>query len=337
MRVFLLLISLFILAFGGETLKIATYNVENLFDLKKSGHEYREYVPFSQSGWDERNYKIKLKNLSKVIRDINADIIALEEIESKQALDDLKYQLKRDGLYYQYAKIANAKDTTIKVALLSKIPFVYAKELVVGYAFSFRNILEVKLKVNNEDLYIFVNHWKSKAGPESQRISYAKALRKRIQELGNKNIIALGDFNSHYEEYKTFKRKRKLNDTDGITGINHILGTINYQNDSSSVTNIKQHEFYNLWYDIEENKRYSYIYRGKKEALDNILISSSLLDHKGLDYKKDSVSSFTPKYLFKGKSIYRWQMSRGKTRRHKAKGYSDHLAVMAEFTLGTNQ
>ncbi|MDH4943587.1 endonuclease/exonuclease/phosphatase family protein [Sulfurimonas sp. C5] len=318
-------------------MKIATYNVENLFDLQKSGHEYKEYIPFSQSNWDNRNYKTKLKNLSRVIKDIDADIIALEEIESKQALDDLKFQLKRDGLYYQYAKIANAKNTTIKVAILSKFPFVYTKELVVGYAHSFRNILEVKLKVNNEDLYIFVNHWKSKAGPESQRISYAKTLKKRIQELGNKNIIALGDFNSHYEEYKSFKRKRKLNDTDGITGINHILGTINYQKKSSATQNIKYNELYNLWYDIEENERYSYIYRGKKEALDNILISSSLLDHKGIDYKKDSLSNFAPKYLFKGKSIYRWQMSRGKVKKHKAQGYSDHLAVIAEFTLGTNQ
>ena len=240
-------------------------------------------------------------------------------------------------MYYQYTKIANAKDTTIKVALLSKIPFVYTKELVVGYSYAFRNILEVKLKVGNEDLYIFVNHWKSKAGPESQRISYAKALKKRIHELGkDKNIIALGDFNSHYEEYKTFKRKRKLNDTDGITGINHILGTINYQQDTSYTLKIQADEMYNLWYDTLEENRFSYIYKGKKEALDNILISSALLDHKGVDYKHNSITSFIKPYLYNGKTIYRWQMSKGKIRKHKAKGYSDHLAVTAEFTLGTN-
>ncbi len=337
MKSILILATLFVLTFGGETLKIATYNVENLFDLQTSGHEYKEYIPYGISGWDNRNYKTKLKNLSRAIRDIDADIIALEEIESKQALDDLKYQLKRDGLYYQYSKIANAKNTTIKVALLSKVPFVYAKELVVGYAMAFRNILEVKFKINNEELYIFVNHWKSKAGPESQRISYAKALKKRIRELGKKNIIALGDFNSHYEEYKTFKRKRKLNDTDGVTGINHILGTINYQKESSAVKNIKEDELYNLWYDIEESERFSYIYKGKKETLDNILISSTLLDQTGLDYKNHSISNFIQKYLYNGKYPYRWSMSKGKVKKHKAKGYSDHLAVTAEFTLNTNR
>lgn len=334
MKILFALVFCITFIFGGESLKIATYNVENLFDLKKSGHEYREYVPYTKSAWDDRSYKAKLKNLSRVIKDIDADIIALQEIESAQALKDLKYQLKRDGLYYQYAKIANAKNTTIKVALLSKIPFIYTKELVVGYSYAFRNILEVKLKAGTEDLYIFVNHWKSKAGPESQRISYAKALKKRVQELGpHKNIIALGDFNSHYEEYKIFKRKRKHNDTNGITGINHILGTINYQKDASEALHIKKDEFYNLWYDIDKNDRYSYIYRGKKEALDNILVTNKLLDHQGLDYKIDSLHSFVKPYLFKGKNIYRWQMSRGKVRRHKAKGYSDHLAVVAEFSF----
>ena len=73
MKIFFLLISVFILAFGGESLKIATYNVENLFDLKKSGYEYKEYIPYATSNWDDRNYKTKLKNLSKVIRDIDAD------------------------------------------------------------------------------------------------------------------------------------------------------------------------------------------------------------------------------------------------------------------------
>ncbi|MFT7859354.1 MAG: endonuclease/exonuclease/phosphatase family protein [Sulfurimonas sp.] len=312
-------------------MKIATYNVENLFDLQKSGHEYKEYIPYTHSAWNKRNYKIKLRNLSKVIKDIDADIIALQEIESKQALDDLRYRLKRDGLYYQYAKIADRKDTTIKVAILSKLPFVYTKELVVGYSYAFRNILEAKLKFNDQELYIFVNHWKSKAGPESMRIAYAKTLKKRIKELGDKNIIALGDFNSNYNEYKTFKRKRRLNDTDGITGINHILGTINYQNDAKAVQ-LKKDQLYNLWYDTAEKDRYSYIYRGKHETLDNILVSKALVDRKGLDYKPGTIRSLKNSYLFKGKYIYRWQTTRGKYRRHKGKGYSDHLPLTAEFT-----
>jgi endonuclease/exonuclease/phosphatase family metal-dependent hydrolase len=320
------------LLFGGSELKIATYNVENLFDLQKSGHEYREYIPYTKSLWNDRNYKIKLKNIARVIKDIDADIIALEEVESLQALKDLRFQLKQDGLYYQYYKIADAKDTTIKVALLSKLPFVYTKEIVVGYSYAFRNILEAKFRVAGEDLYIFVNHWKSKSGPESMRIASAKALRQRIMQLPkDANVIALGDFNSHYEEYKTFRRKRKLNDTDGITGINHILGTINYQQKLKKPLHVTTGEFYNLWYDIDKKERFSYIYRGKYEVLDNILVSAKLLDDEGLDYKQNSIHSFHPAYLFNGKKIYRWQTTRSRVRKHKGKGYSDHLPVIATF------
>ncbi len=328
MKILFLFLFLSAYIYGESTLKIATYNVENLFDLQRSGHEYKEYIPNTSSQWNKKTYTIKLKNIARVIQDINADIIALEEIESLQALKDLRYTLKKNNLYYQYYKIANRKNTTIKVAILSKIPFVYTKEIFVTSSYKYRNILEAKFKINHQELYIFVNHWKSKAGPESMRIVSAKALRKRVQHLGfDKNIILLGDFNSDYEEYKHFQRKRKLNDTNGHTGINDVLHTKNKHTKKS---------LYNLWYDTDKNKRYSYIYRGKKEAMDNIIITPTLLKNSKLHYKKNSIQAFDKKYLFKGKYPYRWKVSRGKVRKHKGEGFSDHLPVIAEFVVQAN-
>ena len=328
------LLVLYISLLQGEIhLKIATYNVENLFDLQRSGHEYKEYIPNTKARWNTKNYNIKLKNIARVIKDIDADIIGLQEIESKQALKDLRFILKQNGLYYQYYKIANYKETNIKVAFLSKVPFVYTHEVAVQSSYKYRNILEAKFKINDKNLFILVNHWKSKAGPESMRIVSAKKLLKRTQELGeDKNIILLGDFNSHYEENILFKRKRKHNDTDGVTGINDILNTLDYKARASSV-DVDEGDFYNLWYDTQIDERYSYIYRGKKEALDNILVSSSLLQQSNVYYKHNSIKAFKPSYLLKGKSIYRWQTSRKKPRIHRGKGYSDHLAVTAEFVV----
>ena len=258
-------------------MSVATYNVENLFDLKKDGYKYKEYKPYSKSLWNQKNYKIKLNNIAKVIKDMDVDIIALQEIHSLQALKDLKLVLKQKGLYYKYHAIADKKPTAIKVAILSKIPFVYSKELPVTYSYKYRNIQEIKLTIDSQELYIFNNHWKSKAGPESMRIVSAKILRKRISEIGyDKNIIILGDFNSHYQENIIFKKKRKHNDTNGKTGINDVLKS-KYQIDLAKNTNYRKNSFYNLWYDTDEKNRYSYIFRGKKEALDNILISQSLL------------------------------------------------------------
>jgi endonuclease/exonuclease/phosphatase family metal-dependent hydrolase len=332
-KLFTLFVFLISTLYGETTLKIATYNIENLFDLKKDGYEYKEYLPNTSSNWNQKTYQIKLKNIAKVIKDINADIIALQEVESLQALKDLRFTLKQKGLYYQYFKIANYKNTTIKVAILSKIPFVYTHEVAVTPSYRYRNILEAKFKINGKELYLLVNHWKSKSGPESRRVVSAKKLMKRVSEIGEeKNIILLGDFNSHYEEYKLFKRKRKHNDTDGETGINHVLKSISYTENAKS-TKTAVGEFYNLWYDEEIENRFSYIYKSEKETLDNILISSSLLKKNGIHYIQNTMHSYKPKYLFKGKYIYRWQVTRSQSPRHKGKGYSDHLPLIAEFAV----
>jgi predicted extracellular nuclease len=320
--------------YGGNELRIATYNVEALFDLEKKGFKYKEYQPYSKSLWNKKNYNIKLDNIARVIKDIDADIIALQEIHSLQALKDLRLKLKQNGLYYKYYKIADKKDSAIKVAVLSKIPFIYAKELSVSNSFRYRNIQELKFKIGNTTFYLFNNHWKSKSGPESMRMLSAKKLCQRVKEIGyDKNIILLGDFNSHYEENILFIRNRKHNDTNGRTGINDILGT-KYQKERASDLKYEKNSFYNLWYDAKKEDRYSYVFRGKKEALDNILVSQSLIDNKGFDYKKESIKNLSEDYmLYRGQYPYRWKISKSRIPKHKGEGYSDHLPVIAIFVL----
>ena len=334
---FLFFISLSVLVWG-EDVRIASYNVENLFDLKYDHREYVEYIPNTSWQWNRKNQTKKLNNISKVITDFHPNIIGLQEIESLQALKDLRKTLQAHGLYYKYYAFANSKNTTIKVALLSQYPIVYAKELWVTSSRRYRNILEVKLDINGEELYIFNNHWKAKSGAESRRIVSAKILKERIDELGHdKAIIIMGDLNSHYEEYKLFKKKRKHNDTKGKTGINHTLKTLDRDKPVSLHSLLTCNDcLYNLWYDIEKNGRWTHSYKGSKESLDNMIISKGLADKKGIEYIKGSFHRFDPKYLIRYKKPYRWQRSRNYPRHHTGKGYSDHFAIYADFT-NTNQ
>ncbi len=320
----------------GENVRIASYNVENLFDLKYSHNEYKEYVPNSTWRWNRKNQNIKLKNISRVICDINPDIIALQEIESAEALLNLKKRLQRDGNYYKYSSFANAKNTTVKVALLSKYPIIYSKEIWVTSSRKYRNILEVKLNVKGKELYLFINHWKAKNGPESQRIISAKKLKKRLYKLGHdKAIIIMGDLNSDYEEYKVFKNNRKLNNTKGKTGINHVLKTLDNKQRPVSTKTIHTCKdcLFNLWYDVAKSKRWTHKFRNSKEALDNMIISKALLNNKNLEYKRGSFSRFAPNYLIKHKQPYRWQRSRKRPSFHTGKGYSDHFPIYADFKI----
>jgi len=321
-----------------NTVKIATYNVENLFDTHRQGNEYSEYIPNTSTHWNEKNYQIKLKNIAQVIADLKPDIIGLQEIESIRALKDLKKAIKKQGWYFKYHSITQHKNSTIKNALLSRYPIIYSKDLPVTKSYRYRDILEVKLSIDNQELYIFVNHWKAKSGPESKRIVSAKVLKQRIDTLGsNKNVIVMGDLNSHYEEYISFIKKRKHNDTYGRTGINHILKTlkdskpVQYKNLSTC-----NDCMYNLWYEVEPKNRWSHKYKSYYEALDHIIINPALNNKTSIEYIPNSFTTFKPKYLLKERYnkeyIYRWQMGK-KPYRHLGKGYSDHLPISASFRV----
>ncbi len=61
----------------------------------------------------------------------------------------------------------------------------------MNYSPRVRNILEVEVDVNSESLWIFVNHWKSRAyhGVESKRMKYAKVLKRRLDALSKSSIL----------------------------------------------------------------------------------------------------------------------------------------------------
>ncbi len=321
---------------AGETVRIATYNVENLFDLERSGNEYAEYIPNTPWQWNEKNYRKKLRSIARVIAEMKPDLIGLEEIESDKALRDLQIEIKRAGLYLPYRAIADAKPSVVKNALLSRLPIKVKREVKVGYSERLRNILEVQLDTGGKPLYVFVNHWKSKSGPESLRVLSAKVLKARLDALGNVSYVLLGDFNSDYDEKHLFLRKRKHNDTDGITGINDILRTMQ---DGRGVAYGDLRRCpecaYDLWYELPGPQRWSHNFYGQKEALDHIIISPALADGEGNDYITGSFARFGPDYLLTKKGVpYRWQRSRTYPKHHTGRGYSDHLPLYADFTIG---
>lgn len=333
---FIALLLFFYTLLGGTEVKIATYNVENLFDLNDDGNEYEEYIPNTSWGWDASMQRIKLRNTATVIREMGADIVGLQEIESERALKELKTELNRQGLYYPYHAFSRSKNTTVSVALLSRYPIKSVVNHSPGAHRRFRDIMEAKVEIEGKSLRIFVNHWKSKSGPESMRILSAKVLARRLSELSSDEpFVLLGDFNSHYEEYRTFVKSRRHNDTDGITGINHILRTIDDEQNPISYAGIKKCTgcLYNLWYDLPESKRWSHQYKQFREGLDNIIIPPSLADGKGIEYVRGSFERFDPPYLFQKGKIYRWQQSRRHPKHHLGEGYSDHLPVYAVFRM----
>ncbi len=314
---------------------LATYNVENLFDLHRDQTEYDDYIPGGSAGWNQEMLSAKLEHTATVLSDLAADVAALQEIESPAALSLLVQALKQKGADYPYAAISGQRDASVRCALLSIFPITSVTEIAVPGRGT-RNILKAAIDIDGRQLIIYVNHWKSKTGPESRRLVYASALLADMKSLPvSADVVLAGDFNSDYNEFETFARIKRLNDTNGITGINHILGTLKNSRmveEAQMFIRPEDRAVYNLWLELPPHQRWSVDFYGRKNSPDSIIVSKGLYDGSGIAYVDNSFDKFDPQYLFQDDRIYRWQRADKGKGRHLGKGYSDHLPVFARFT-----
>jgi endonuclease/exonuclease/phosphatase family metal-dependent hydrolase len=152
------------------------------------------------------------KIVRQSIRALNADVLALEEIGSTNALLELRSALQKEGLHYEFWDWMQAKDTNLHLAFFSKVPivsrthftneaFLYAgKRNFVGRGFE-------QIEIEPEPgfrLAILSAHLKSKrimaeADQQSLREEEAQVLRERVDDYlrahARGNLIVLGDLN----------------------------------------------------------------------------------------------------------------------------------------------
>jgi len=311
--------------------KVASYNVENLFDATCQGTEYEEYIP-GKHHWTKRMAEVKLNHTAEVICDLDADIIGLQEVENASVFHALQKRLKRVGCAYPYGAITHKRGAPIQVALLSHFPLKKVRELQVNSSPFVRNILEVEADVDGTPLTLFVNHWKSmgRRGFESKRIAYAKRLEKRILTMpSRKEYLVLGDLNTNYNAYETLARH--IDDTQGKTAINDILKTMKAHRllSKDQIRHAQRGWHYTPWKELPFRERWSHTFYGHRSTLDHILMPANMFDGKGIDYLNHSFHVFKARYLFTRKGyLNAWEIKHGK---HTGKGYSDHLPVVASF------
>ena len=321
-----------------DTLAIGFYNVENLFDFNLNGTEYDEFKP-GWHGWSAEMQKKRLNSAAQVVAAVGADVIGLCEIENENALRELASALDNMGMPYPYIAAADAGGGATTTALLSKFPIVEKRAFPVSGS---RSILEAAVARGGDTLRFFVNHWPSKRHPESARAAAAQTLRRRLDSLqAGADYVVMGDFNSNYNEYASFHSSGH-DDTRGETGINHTMKTVVAGDQPKSPARfVCARELpscggchYNLWLDVEEGSRMSYIYRGAKNTIDNMLMPASMFDTAGYSYLPGSFQAFTWEgRLLRDGAPYRWQMYyKGKEKYHKGEGYSDHLPITAKLT-----
>jgi predicted extracellular nuclease len=321
-----LVLSLRALAARAGDLCVASWNVENLFDLEDdpSVELDEDFTPQSPKQWTKERLDIKLSNLAKIIGKMNdgrgPDVLGLEEVENRKVVEMLVAKLAPLGRKYQIVHKDSPSDRGIDTALVydakvleladSKFHFVDAEKT--------RDIIEAKLKRagagdDSAALYVFVNHWPSRNNDEWQRIMAATVLRKRLDEIlaadAQADIVMVGDFNDEPDNVSIARFLRA----------------------STSPENLADGALYDTTAPIAADGKGTFVYDDQWNLIDHIIVSPGLLDGEGFSWRTGSSQRLEyPELLFHPRwpgAIPRPSKSYSENDFHKD-GYSDHLAVV---------
>jgi len=185
-------------AYGAETFRIGTYNLESYLDT----------ATVSRGAKTEES-KAKIRESLLAMR---PDALALEEVGSASALLELRDSLQKEGLDLPHWQLISGADTNIHVGLLSRFEFAATRHhtnenfLLNGRRFHVsRGFAEVDIKIEpHYSFTLIAAHLKSKramaeADEGELRLEEAKLLREKIDAClardPEANLVVLGDFN----------------------------------------------------------------------------------------------------------------------------------------------
>lgn len=205
-----------------KAIRLATYNVENLFD----DHDDPELMGDFED-LDDTKPKAELEALAATIRRLDADVLALQEIESNAALEAFRDTYLKDMGYEHMISIDSGDERGIENAVLSRFPVSEPRlwpgldlggthpDLAGDRANPFageplvykRSPLVVTVDVPQADgaprayqLTLAIVHHKSGRGYDYWREAEAKLLLSMLKELQalnpRRNFAVLGDFNA---------------------------------------------------------------------------------------------------------------------------------------------
>ena len=315
-----------------KSVRIAFYNVENLFDLEDDPNTLDEdFTPTGKQQWTAERYQKKLEQLAKVL-DAMGDpaFIGLAEVENAKVMEALAEEGLLRESKYDIAHFDSPDLRGIDVGLLyQKKAFKVLEQSYIritfppdekGEAYTSRDILYVKgkLKDSGDIIHFFVNHWPSRRGGEQasepRRLLVAFKLKEKVDELfaadSLAQIVIMGDFN----------------DEPNNKSVSEVLGAQPFGNP------VAGRQLYNCFAAYQGKSLGSYNYRGNWNMLDQIIVSSALAS-QGHTPHASSPAIFAPEWvMYKGD---RFGLSPNRTYGgpNYYGGFSDHLPVFIDLIL----
>jgi endonuclease/exonuclease/phosphatase family metal-dependent hydrolase len=313
-------LAFFCAACPADEFYVASWNVQNLFDLEDDPDVEldEEFTPDGPRHWTGERLERKLSNLASVIRKMHGgrgpEVLGLCEVENRKVVERLVEKLAPLGRKYEIVHQDSPSDRGIDCALVFDANVFALREARFHFvdAEKTRDILEARLRRNEVDLFVFVNHWPSRNNDEWQRIKAADVLRKRIDEVlaadDKADILLAGDFNDEPENISVKDHLRAV----AIGG------------------ELPPGALVNTTTALEAAGKGTFVWDNAWQLIDQIIISQGLLDDEGYHWKANSTERIEfPEVLtqpVEAGSIAR-PLGSYSFEGYEEKGHSDHLAV----------
>jgi len=309
-RKYIILFLWLLATLSGQSLRVGFWNVENLFDLEDDPTTRdEEFALGGKKNVTQDIYDLKLKNCAAVLADLNADVLGLCEVENYFVLDELNRAY--DGRNYKIIHYDSPDRRGIDNALLydpEVFNVIETKPILntLPEGGPTRDILYVQGEYKGHTLHIYVNHWPSNYGGKKKAIPKRRATARLLvnevaEKLSNEpdaEILLIGDFN----EEPTDDNVRTLKSVNMTSMMEPLMG---------------------------QPQVGTYVYRGKDNFLDQIIISTGLQDEQGLTAGQVAILD-KPKYR-QQEGKYAHYPFRFWAGNKLLGGYSDHLAVYVEI------
>jgi len=264
---------------AGESIRIVSQNMNRFFDNIDDGKN--ETVSSKASFYQ----KVDAAS-SKIISQFKLpDILALQEVENRNVLARISETVyARSGVHYQAVLLEGNHFTDINVAYLIKQRFKIQSMLQLfkherlaydqSKLFS-RPPLYIEACIESNCLSLLNLHLRSMRGIRST----SKGERVRLKRLEQSSIIAR--WLDSFQQSRPGDSLMVLGDFNGLTPsdayvdvVGTILGKPNNSNIEKQAADWISRDLIDLTRAIPASKRYSYIYRKKKQILDYMLTNS---------------------------------------------------------------
>jgi len=272
-------------------IKIATFNVENLFF--RYGFK-QNFSPRGDDGFTINNLAFTIneydakKITAAAIKELNADILCLQEVENMGILEKFNSEYLADKKYKHRILIDSHDTRFIDVGILSRFP---AKSIKThkdernatnnSWLFS-RDCLKVVFDIDDKEFTAYVNHFKSMIPTRKETHDRRVEQVKRVTRIVD-NDWQISNYNGNFA----------------------ICGDFNdYVDNQTSLSDLVNHpELENIINRLPEDERWTHYYAGDGTVhqLDYILLPKSLAEanaismpqilRKGLPYRAEKFYS----------------------------------------------